>query len=197
MSRWGTSDYSNNTSKQYALDTFNKGNNAIANGSALYHNTTPSAFTNGMVQGLYGVTNTMVQAAQANHATLLSQPGWTLVRQGTGPVLTITASPGGTSYNNTDVLTISGNGCVNCTSNPVTNSTGGILSFTNIVPGFGFPNTAYVTKAFANSTGGASSGSGATVVITLGGRAGRINREVLVATGSMINGNASSLFPTS
>lgn len=195
MPLWGTIDQANNApkNKQIFINASNAG--AKSNGATLFQNTTPGATTNGMVIGLYGVTKTMVQAAAANHATNLSQPGWTLVRQGTGPVINLVASPGGTAYNNTDVFTISANGCANATFKPVTNSTGGILSFTTNNAGFGFPNTAYVTKTWANSTGGATSGSGATVSVTLGGRAGRINREVIVALKSMTSSSNTSLFP--
>jgi hypothetical protein len=195
MPLWGNSDVSASAPKEKQLFINSQNAGQHANGSTLYHNTTPSATTNGMIVGLYGVTKTMIQAAQANHATNLSQPGWVLVRQGTGPVMSLAASPGGLSYNNTDVLTISGNGCANATFHPVTNATGGILSFTTNSAGFGFPNTAYVTQTWANSTGGATGGSGATVTLTLGGRAGRINRETLVSMKSMQSASNTNLFP--
>ncbi len=191
---WGNQDVVSNVSTVVQLATANKPN-VVANGSVLFHNSNTGAVTNGMVVGLYGVTNTMVQAASANHATHLTGPGWTLVRQGTGPVKTITASVGGTGYSNTDVYTISCNGSVNATFNPVTNSTGGILSFTVNNYGFGFPNVAFCTEAFANSTGGATLGTGATVTFTLGGRAGRINREILASVKTMTSISNTTLFP--
>ena len=103
-----------------------------------------------------------------------------------------------TGYNNTDVITVS-NGIVNATATVATNSTGGTLTFTITNRGL-FSNaaangTAVVT--IANSTGGASGGSGATfsanlaastggsVTIALGGRAGRVHYETLVAMGSL------------
>ena len=196
MNRWGNQDLASNTSKQYALTTFNQGNTSIANGAALWHNTTPSAFTNGQVVGLYGVTNTMLGVADKSTAGKgTPSPGWVLVKQGTGPVNGVSASPGGVGYSNTDVLTISGNNCVNATFHPVTNATGGIVSFTTNNAGFGFPNTAYATVAMANSLGGASAGSGATITFTLGGRAGRVKTEVLVVTPSMTSACSSALFP--
>lgn len=103
-----------------------------------------------------------------------------------------------TGYNNTDVITVS-NGSINATATVSTNATGGTLTFTITNPGL-FSNTAANNSAvvtIANSTGGASGGSGATfsanlasstggtVTITLGGRAGRVTYETLVAMGSL------------
>jgi len=103
-----------------------------------------------------------------------------------------------TGYSNTDLITVS-NGTINATATVATNATGGTLTFTITNPGL-FSNTAANTTAvvtIANSTGGASGGSGATfsanlvpstggtVTITLGGRAGRVHLETLVAMGSL------------
>ena len=103
-----------------------------------------------------------------------------------------------TGYSNTDRITVS-NGIVNATATVATNATGGALTFTITNPGL-FSNTAAnatAVVAIANATGGASGGSGATfsanlasstggtVTIALGGRAGRVHHETLVAMGSL------------
>ena len=103
-----------------------------------------------------------------------------------------------TGYANTDVVTMA-NGISNGTATVATNATGGSLTFTITNPGL-FSNTAAngsVVVTIANSTGGASGGSGATfsanlvastggtVTVTLGGRAGRVHHETLVAMGSL------------
>ena len=103
-----------------------------------------------------------------------------------------------TGYNNTDVITVS-NGVINATATVATNATGGSLTFTITNRGL-FSNTAANNSAvvtIANSTGGASGGSGATfsanvagstggsVTITLGGRAGRVHHETIIAMGSL------------
>jgi hypothetical protein len=99
-----------------------------------------------------------------------------------------------TGYNNTDVVTVA-NGITNATASVSTNATGGSLTFTITNVGL-FSNTAAnnsVVITIANSTGGASLGTGATfttanlvtstggsvTVNTLGGRAGRIQHETL------------------
>lgn len=103
-----------------------------------------------------------------------------------------------TGYNNTDIITAS-NGIINSTATVATNSTGGSLTFTITNVGL-FANTAAnnsVVVTIANSTGGASVGSGATfsanlitstggtVTLALGGRSGRVHYETLVAMGSL------------
>jgi hypothetical protein len=103
-----------------------------------------------------------------------------------------------TGYNNTDLITVS-NGAVNATATVSTNGTGGTLTFSITNKGL-FANTAAnatAVVAIANATGGASGGSGATfsanlatstggtVTIALGGRAGRVHHETLVAMGSL------------
>lgn len=103
-----------------------------------------------------------------------------------------------TGYSNTDRITVS-NGTVNATATVATNATGGTLTFTITNPGL-FSNTAAnasAVVAITNATGGATGGSGATftanlttstsgtVTIALGGRAGRVHYETLVAMGSL------------
>lgn len=111
-------------------------------------------------------------------------------------------------FSNTDVVTCS-NGSVNATATLSTNTLGGITnaSFTVTVVGL-FPNTFannQVVVTVANSSGGASAGSGATftvkvspstngnVAITLGGRAGRIHYETLVASASLVGAGSTQL----
>jgi hypothetical protein len=110
-----------------------------------------------------------------------------------------------TGYSNTDVVTVS-NGTTNATASVTTNATGGALTFTITNVGL-FANTAAngsVVIAVANSTGGASAGSGATfttanlvsstggtvTISSLGGRAGRIQYENLAVVRSMSNAEA-------
>lgn len=108
------------------------------------------------------------------------------------------ANASSVGYSNTDVITVS-NGAVNASFTVSTNATGGTLTFTVVNPGL-FGNTAAnatAVVAIANSTGGASGGTGAvlsanlisstggSITIALGGRAGRVHHETLVAMGSI------------
>jgi hypothetical protein len=123
---------------------------------------------------------------------------------------TITVSGTPTGYNNTDVINVSGNSTVasivNASATVSTNSTGGFVSANVTIANSGlFQNTAAVgslTFSVANSTGGASGGSGATfagtfgnstggtITLTLGGRANRVQYETIVAFSSL-TGNTS------
>ena len=166
-------------------------------------NATGTPVTNS-IGGILSVTvtssnNLFVNATFAGAAVKNSTGGST----GNG-IASATASPGGTSYNNTDVITFS-NGVINATANPVTNSTGGITAITMLTYGKGFSNNTNTVKAAANSTGGATSGSGATFTVNvgganllavIGGRSGRVHYETLVSMKSMAgtpSGNATVL----
>lgn len=136
-------------------------------------------------------------------------------------IVSAAASPGGTGYNNTDVITFS-NGVTNATATPTTNSTGGITSIAITAVGRGFINATAIAVGVTNATGGATGGSGATItptlhtttvtftvgtgsgstlVAVLGGRAGRIEYETLVAmkgiTGPAVASANSTYLPSS
>lgn len=118
---------------------------------------------------------------------------------------------GGTplGYNNTDVI-VASNGTINATATISTNATGGFVSgnVTITNPGL-WGNTAAngsVVFTVRNANGGVSVGTGATftanigytgtgenvTVAAIGGRAGRVTKECLVAMGSMTTANAAS-----
>jgi len=81
---------------------------------------------------------------------------------------------GGTGYNNSDVLSITGfenvgaevSGGYKATANVLTNGSGVIQSLNFSNNGCGFVNTAQTVATFANSTGGASNGSAASITYT-------------------------------
>ena len=137
---------------------------------------------------------------------------------GTGAVLTV-ATPGA-SYSNGDLLTVA-NGFVNAVFVVTTNAAGNVASLAinaaasgpggaglwgNAGTFGGFGNLVF---SFANSTGGASLGSGATFsaanLVTstggainasstvLGGRAGRVHYEALAVVKGLANGTSSQL----
>jgi hypothetical protein len=183
------------SSEHYKANTLNQTN--------AFMNTTPSAFVNGQVFGVYGVTLAQVQAAESNasHKTHNLTPGWYTVKQGMGPALTFTPGTPGTGYSNNDKVTLTSTitNTVNTGANVLTNASG-------VVTGFGpfgnngglFVNTTSATLAITNTTGGAPNGTGFVGTATFGGRAGRIQREVLVSLGSMTSNSTSAntpLFP--
>jgi hypothetical protein len=157
-------------------------------GNTAFGNVTSGAFRSNVAIGVFAVDVAEMANVIANG---VSHPGWVKVVQGTGPATSITISAAGGSYVNGDVATVASTQAGgNATFTVGTNATGNIVSLTLVSGGAGFKSVATSAVTIANSTGGASAGSGATLVPVLGGRAGRVNYETLVAMGS-ITGDAS------
>lgn len=191
MPLWGLTDAAANSVK-YATELVRSGpvgnNNAnkAANNTALYGaGGVVGAYNPGMLVTQVAVTAQEYANASGPEKPYVTHLGWNMRYLGTGPVASIAASVGGTGYSNTDLVRVSGNNTVNATGTLVTNSTGGITSMTLTNPGAGFLAVSRSTMAVTNSTAGATAGSGATLVFTLGGRAGRIQYENIVAMGSL------------
>lgn len=118
----------------------------------------------------------------------------------------------GGGYNNTDTVVFS-NGTVNATATLTTNTAGNLatITMTNVGSGFNGSGNTKVTFLAANGSPSAGTlgvltptfrtgtltvtvgaGSGATFAVTLGGRAGRVNYETLVAMSSIAAGAGSN-----
>lgn len=194
MPSWGTVDQASSSPKfGAALLDVGSGNAAeAANTTALYQNTTGSAFVSKQVVGEFGVSNVHM-ANTGGEAKRINHTGWNLRRAGTGPVANVVPLVGGTGYANTDLIKVSG-GSVNAAGTLVTNSTGGITATTLTNGGSGFINVSASTVAVTNATGGASGGSSGTFTLTLGGRAGRVAYETIVA-GGITSGTNTVIFP--
>lgn len=130
---------------------------------------------------LFGTTVVGLGDNEYAHQT---HAGWNRVTYGTGPVTTLTITSSGTGYANTDTIKVSG-GTVNATGTIATNGSGVITAVTVTNGGSGFTNV-----ASANVTITTSAGTGATLTPVLGGRAGRVQTEVLVALSSMSANNS-------
>jgi len=186
MTQWNDKDAASNA-VSWAVTTLGLARNA--NAVALFNNTTPGAFVSHQAVGIFGVSAAEVANTQGE-GYKAKRPGWVLRREFTGPVVSFSIGAGGTGYSNTDVIKVSGGNTVsNATGIMTTNSTGGIVTATVNAPGE-FLNSGGITLSFANSLGGASSGSGATVTPVLGRKAGRVQYESLVAMN--INGASSA-----
>lgn len=190
MAQWNLNDAASN-SVSYAARLHGLGSNKTnqhANNTALFNNTTSGAFVPGIAVGQFGVS-VAEMANTSGESKKISHAGWVERKAGTGPVTSLVINNGGSAYTNGDVLTISG-GTTNAIATVTTNGNGVITtaSFSNY--GAGFLNVSSLTLAVANSTGGSTSGSGASLSATLGGRAERVSYETLVAMSS-ITGDAS------
>lgn len=187
MSLWGNIDYPTSNLKPVFANTTNASSNSTINGTA--------ANTNqyyGIVAG--------VSASETERANSLPQhpthAGWVSMKIGTGPIASISVS-GGTGINAAGYLTITdtsvlGQGkdanisftTANAQNTLQTYSTNSTLNtfgtFTIANGGSFYSNSAAITIR----TNGANTSLG-TFTVTLGGRAGRIQTETLVAMGSI------------
>jgi hypothetical protein len=176
MPLWGNSALANNAPKYHILDT------STARGNTMYANTFLDAFIPGAVAGVYPAN----PQAVANNGYKVTHDGWIVVRKGTGPVVSISPLVAGSGYANSDVLSITSfdpGKNTTATASILTNGSGAIQSLTLLTHGSGFLGSESPTVA--NSTGGASAGTGATFTVKFGGRTNRTTYETLVAAGSI------------
>jgi hypothetical protein len=158
----------------------------------LFNNATPGAFMSGMATGVFGVSATEHANNTLNKSKEVgAHAGWNFRRAGTGPIVSISANATLTGYNNNDIINVRSpaTGGSNARITFTTNSTGGSLTFTVANPGSGFNLITIPTSniSITNSTGGTAAGNTTVtnLVVTAGGRAGRIHHETLVAMGSL------------
>ncbi len=159
---------------------------------AMFNNATPGAFLSGVAVGVFGVSATEQSNNTLNNSKEVgAHAGWNLRRAGTGPVISITANGTPTAYNNADVIVVKSpaTGGTNAIVAFTTNSTGGALTFSITNPGAGFNLLTVPTSniSITNATGGTAAGNTTTntFTVSVGGRAGRVSYETLIAMGSL------------
>lgn len=169
MTLWAKSDSSNAAPKHAGVAATNN-----ANGATLFGSTTIGTFTGQQAVGVFGV-DTTEQGVVANPRG--AHAGWVVVKQGTGPVATLTANASSYSPDGNVFLTFTGGGTGNTSANAqiVTN---GAKLITGITINSG---GSYLSAP----TVGAVPNSNVAITITMGGRAGRKQTETLVAMGSI------------
>lgn len=186
MSLWSATD-ANTGAPKFAVAS---GLGSSANGLTAYQNVQSGAFVAGACVGVFGVdaneaSNTSFEGSDVTHA------GWVLRKEGTGGVITITVTNVGTNVNSGAngwlIFTGGGNGSgVNAAYTVNAANANCISTITIANPGTGY-NLAAITANVGNTlgTGGASYNVKPTFTVTVGGRAGRVQYETLVAMGSM------------
>lgn len=107
---------------------------------------------------------------------IIPHSGWVYATQGTGPIKSITVNSGGTGYANTSTVTFGNTSGTGANATVVTSNTG-VITAINV--------TAHGTKYQKGTTITVSGGTGANLALVFGGRGGRTQYEVLVASGSM------------
>jgi hypothetical protein len=167
MPLWTKDDSAGGAPKYHIKD------NAVANGSVLF-----GTEVVGLGDGEYN--------GKKNHT------GWTQVRRGKGPLKTIAINAAGTGYANGNFVRVSG-GTTNAYATITTDASGVLTSLAVQDNGSGFVNNSTITVAVftAGPTGGvAGAGTGGTFTVVLGGRAGRVSTETLVALSGMTSNNS-------
>ena len=184
MALWGNLDASNNAPKQSSTTGYGGISPSITpNAQVYYANTEIGAFIEKAAIGVFGVDTTEQAAATA--ATGVPQhAGWVIRKVGTGPVVSITANAGAVSQNGFVVFTagdgIAGSGNTSANVSITSNAAGYIQTLT-INEGGLYANTPLAVSSDATSN--------AVFTVTLGGRAGRVHNETIVAMGSMTGDN--------
>jgi hypothetical protein len=182
-----------------------------------------SSFANGETVKAVGGSNTAVGTITSNSTgggatVVVTSPGagFTNASSVTASFnrekhVTVIAASGTSAYNNSSILIVS-NGTVNATATLSTNSTGGLDAGTITITNVGlFANTQSANGlviTVANSTGGSNvtgnasasgftptlgTSSNGTLTFTLGGRAGRVKYETLVAMSGATFANGSTV----
>lgn len=197
MSQWGKDDNAAN-SVLWGTTYVNLPANTV-NSNTLFQNVTVGAFLNNNVAMKKAVGQFGVSAAEAANTSgegkKVAHAGWNLRTVGTGSLATLVISDPGKQYANGDVVTINaGTGGTNATATVATSPLGNVTSVSITSVGGGFITTAPSGITVANSTGGATTGSNAVFTATVGGRAGRVQYETLVAMGSQANGTADDAY---
>jgi hypothetical protein len=173
------------------------------NGKPLYANTTYRV-SNSTINGskantakYYGAVYGVSATEQANTLAIADghhsqHAGWVSQKIGTGPIASVTITNGGQNYNSAGYIVVSGggDGTVNL-AYTIANSRNTLQTFSSnsywntiasvviVSPGAGFNVAPTLTP------NGPNSANFATFSVTLGGRAGRVQYETLVAMGSM------------
>ena len=193
MAQWGKNDNAAN-SVIWGTTAVNLPANTV-NSNTLYQNTTVGAFKNNNVSMKKAVGQFGVSAAEAANTSgegkKVAHAGWNLRTVGTGSLTSLLITTAGKGYANGDVVTINaGVGGTNATATVTTTPLGNVTSVSITSVGSGFTTKAPTGITVANSTGGATAGTNAAFTAVVGGRAGRVQYETLVAMGSQDNGTA-------
>ena len=158
-----------------------------ATGSDLISNTQISAFTTNQAVGVFGV-DTTEQAVSSSKKVHPQHAGWVLVKQGTGPVVSISANTGAYSPDGNVYITFTGGGTSNTTANAqITTNGAKLITSITVLDGGKYLTTPTVAAVNAN----------ASFTVTMGGRANRAMTETIVAMGSVTGDDEDVIFPDS
>ena len=135
----------------------------------------------GASTGIFAADSTEVRVRDG-----IASPGWQLRKVGKGQIRGITVTAPGTGYSNTGVVTVVATEGANAVGSVVTNGAGAIQSV-NITTTGGY----FVSKTpTVVISGMANTATGATLLASVGGKAGRVQIETLVAMSNITGDGA-------
>lgn len=174
MSVWTKSDSSDGAPKHPGVAAV--GN---ASGASLFGNTQIAAFNTNVRQavGIFGVDTTEQRVSESSN-THPQHSGWVVVKQGTGPITSITANASSVATNTFLTFSGGGTGAIQANASVVVNANNYIVRVV-LNESNGFIGGSYLVAPSIGQVGNAS------FTITMGGRAGRRSVETLVATGTI------------
>ena len=180
MPLWGNLDASNNAPRIGDTAGYGGSTPQVTNNTRVYFaNTQIGAFSAKQAIGVFGVDAAEQKISATSTTTGHPQhAGWVIRRVGTGPVVTVTANAGSVGANSYITFTkgdgIDGSGNTAANAQISVNTAGYITGIT-INSGGSYANTPIATANSGNSS----------LTVTVGGRAGRVQTETIVAMGSM------------
>lgn len=186
MALWSNTD-ANTSAPVYTVAS---GYGVSANGFTMYGNTTSGAFATGLALGVFGVTPEE-ESNTTGEGPIVTHAGWTLRKAGTGPVLNITVTNPGANYRSNGFITFTGGGGTGANASYTVNTVSNTIVSVTVNSG----GDGYLTSPVATAANGTGVNS-AVFTVTMGGRAGRVEYETLVAMGSMTgDGNDDTVLP--
>ena len=172
MTLWGNKDFATGNNKPLYANTTNTTSNSVINGTSA-----------NLVYGVVAGVSATEESSSAGTKQNPTHAGWVSLKFGTGPIVGVSLTNGGTVNANgfivvTDSSDTQGSGAnISYTINAVSNT---VTSVTLVNGGSGFSNAALLSYTVTGANLAQP-----TLSITLGGRAGRIQTETLVAMGSI------------
>ena len=185
MSLWGNLEAANNAPKSSGMPGYGGSTPQVTSNAQVYYaNTQINAFITDAAIGVFGVSASEQSNATSTIQGVPQHAGWVVRKVGTGPVVTITANAGSVATNSFITFSqgdgIAGSGSTAANARIFVNTAGYIMNVT-VISGGEYANTPIATANSGNSA----------LTITMGGRAGRVQTETLVAMGSIFGDNDS------
>lgn len=187
MALWGNKDYPNSNQKPVFANTTTTTSNSVINST-----------TANVVYGVVAGVSAAEQTTNATKSPVPQHAGWVANKIGTGPITAVTVTNGGSGINSAGFIVLTdgsalGQGTGGNLSYTIANTQNTLQAYSTNPAWNGVATVAVVNGGSLYSNSGAITGvvsvsantTQPTLTFTLGGRAGRIQTETLIAMGSI------------